>query len=234
MKKNYPFILFLTILFILLLYPPLSSGGELEKGIQIYKDYCSVCHGEEGKGDGINARSGMDPLPRDFTDGKEKYMVKRTKEELFDAVTKGGREIEKSALMPPFGNTLSEQEIWSVVAYIRNFSPIGGEGIDFSKMKTERAKISISAVSIAEGEAGDIKAGKKAYQKYGCSGCHKIDGKLGVSGPDLTSVGLKLKGEEIYKIIKNSRSVKTDSKMPVYGLDDEITIGITQYLLSLK
>ena len=232
MKNNYLFILICDILLILL--PSISSGEGVEKGQQLYRHYCIVCHGEEGKGDGINAKEEMDPLPRDLTDGKEKYMVNRTNKEIFDAISKGGREIEKSALMPPFGNTLSEAEIWAIVVYVRTLYPSSGEDIDFKSKKTERPKVSINKVSIGEGETGDLMAGKKLYRKYGCSGCHKIDGKGGVSGPDLTTVGSKLNGEQIFRVIKDSRSIKSDSKMPTYGLDDEVAIAVTQYLMSLK
>ena len=224
---------------ILTLLPSVSLGGEIkgyvEKGRQIYKHYCIVCHGEDGKGDGINAKEGMDPLPRDFTDGKEKYMVKRTAKEIFDAIYKGGSEIEKSALMPPFNNTLSELEIWSVAAYIRTLTSSGIEDIDFGgEMKGERTKIPINKVSISEGEEGDQRAGKKLYRKYGCSGCHKIDGKGGASGQDLTTIGSKLKGEQIFKVINAPRSIKSDSMMPIYGLDDDVAVTMTQYLMSLK
>lgn len=217
-------------------YPALANAGDnIKTGGEIFKKYCIVCHGEKGIGDGVNADN-MDPAPRDMTDsGKEKYMVKRTNEDLFKAIKLGGREIEKSGLMPPFGNTLSEKEIWSVVAFIKTLYKGSAPAIDFSKKMSDKvSSVKIKSVSI---EPPDRKAkirGKRTYGKYGCSGCHKIKGRGGSSGGSLMGVGSKLKPEQIYKITQNAKAVKADSVMPVYGLPEETAVGITRFLMSLE
>ena len=72
-----------------------------------------------GEGDGFNAEF-LDKDPADFTDVD--FMAKRTNKRLFRVISMGGPEVKKSFLMPRFGNTLSEKEIWSLIAYIRKFS----------------------------------------------------------------------------------------------------------------
>lgn len=212
-----------------------KNEKEAKVGKELYKTYCTACHGEKGKGDGVNSRE-MDPAPRDFMDtGKEKYMVKRTEQEIYHAIEVGGREIEKSSLMPPFGKTLSQKEIWSVVAYISELCATKSWDIDFSKkMSTERPKVEVKIVEIPEPSRRDKMMGKRAYGKYGCSGCHEIRERGGESGPHLDGVGAKLKPQEIYAVIQNARLVKNDSVMPVYDLNEDTAISITKFLMLLE
>ncbi len=81
-----------------------------------YRVYCMQCHGISGKGSGINSRD-MEVPPRNHSDSK--YLKTRTDVELFKAVKEGGAAISKSALMPPWGKTLSDAEIDGLVKHIR-------------------------------------------------------------------------------------------------------------------
>ena len=53
-----------------LAYPQSSQVEDLtgnpKRGAHLYRRYCAGCHGEEGNGEGENARH-LDPRPRDFT-----------------------------------------------------------------------------------------------------------------------------------------------------------------------
>ncbi|MCH7760625.1 c-type cytochrome [candidate division TA06 bacterium] len=82
--------------------------------------YCTPCHGEGGKGDGYNSVR-IDPKPKNLTDGE--YMSTRTDEQLFDVISKGGASVAKSVFMPPWGHTLKEDQIHSLVQYIRTLHP---------------------------------------------------------------------------------------------------------------
>lgn len=212
-----------------------SGDNHVEIGGKLYGTYCLTCHGKMGKGDGVNSVE-MDPAPRDFTDaGKEKYMAKRTEQEIYDAISGGGSAIEKSSLMPAFSKTLSEYEMWSIVAYISKLCETKSWNIDFSKkMNSERPKVEVKPVEIPEPSRRDKMMGKRAYGKYGCSGCHEIRGRGGDSGPHLDGVGAKLKPEQIYAIVQNARSVKNDSTMPIYGLNEDTAISITKFLMLLE
>lgn len=81
-----------------------------------YKAYCTQCHGVDGNGKGINVRD-MSVVPRDHTDAKS--MSGRSDETLFKAIKEGGASISKSVLMPPWGSTLSDEEIEDLVQYLR-------------------------------------------------------------------------------------------------------------------
>jgi cytochrome c oxidase cbb3-type subunit 3 len=81
-----------------------------------YKAYCVQCHGSEGNGKGVNVRD-MSVIPRDHTDTKS--MSGRSDETLFKAIKEGGASIDKSVLMPPWGATLSDEEIKELVQHLR-------------------------------------------------------------------------------------------------------------------
>jgi cytochrome c oxidase cbb3-type subunit 3 len=81
-----------------------------------YRTYCAQCHGLQGNGQGINVRD-MSVQPRNHTDVV--YMSSRSDQDLFTADKKGGLAINKSVLMPPWGDTLNDQEIHAMVQYLR-------------------------------------------------------------------------------------------------------------------
>jgi len=96
--------------------PATVLAYEPRMGREIYRHDCQTCHGEGGAGDGFNAFN-LDPRPRDLADPK----LQRAKSDadLADAIRRGGAGVGLSALMPPWGHTLSERQIADVVAYLR-------------------------------------------------------------------------------------------------------------------
>mgnify|MGYP003979533103 FL=1 len=75
---------------------------------------CVQCHGVKGKGDGKMAK-GMKPNPRDFSC---QAMMNKIPDGQLDWVIKNG---SKGTGMMGF-KALSEDQIWQVVSYIRQFS----------------------------------------------------------------------------------------------------------------
>lgn len=88
------------------------------RGKAVFEEYCSPCHGIDGKGDGPNAKN-LAKLPRNFTDAD--YMEKKTDRELFNAISGGGASVGLSQLMPNWGSTLKDWEIRDVISYLRQF-----------------------------------------------------------------------------------------------------------------
>ena len=103
-----------------LLVSPLVSSAE--SGADLYKTYCWQCHGMLANGMGMNIPD-MTVQPRDHTDNKA--MTARSDEELFKAIKGGGQAIEKSVLMPPWGEVMSDEEIQSLVRYLRELCKCG-------------------------------------------------------------------------------------------------------------
>jgi len=82
----------------------------------IYLSKCAICHGENGNGDGFNAAYLITP-PTQHADAK--YMSEKPDDTLFDGIFAGGYILNKSHLMPAWGNTLNNEEITGLVQYMR-------------------------------------------------------------------------------------------------------------------
>lgn len=93
-----------------------ASAQAKENAADNYKTYCVECHGMQGNGKGVNIRD-MSVQPRDHTDAKA--MSTRSDDTLFKVIKEGGLSIDKSVLMPPWGNILSDDEIRDMVQYLR-------------------------------------------------------------------------------------------------------------------
>ena len=93
-----------------------EDKGDAAKGKETYNTTCAACHGPEGKGDGV-AAAALDPKPRDLSDGA--YVSTLSNEHLYKVISEGGPAVGLSPLMAAWGGVLSEQDIWNVVAYIR-------------------------------------------------------------------------------------------------------------------
>lgn len=103
--------------------PPEVIRAENPDGEVLYRTYCAVCHGARGGGDGPNARF----LPVAPTaHGDPEYMSRRPDASLFDAVWAGGRVMNRSHRMPPFGQILSRNEVWALVDYMRGLCDCRG------------------------------------------------------------------------------------------------------------
>jgi len=89
---------------------------EVRLGKVTFTHYCQTCHGESGAGDGFNAFN-LDPHPRDLSDPE--FQKKKSDAELADAIQRGGSGVGLSALMPPWGHTLSGRQIDELVLYLR-------------------------------------------------------------------------------------------------------------------
>jgi len=97
---------------------PVLAQNAVE-GRKLYSAYCSSCHGEMGKGNGVAAGS-LPVKPADHTSGAT--MNKLTDKFLQDIIAKGGGAVGKSTFMPPWGGALNENQIRDIVAYIRTLA----------------------------------------------------------------------------------------------------------------
>lgn len=92
--------------------------GDIElKGEEYYKHYCSICHGEEGHGDGFNAYN-LNPRPKNFA----KVIPSMDDQYLYKVISEGTASVGKSALCPPRGLYLERDTIEAIISYLRKAS----------------------------------------------------------------------------------------------------------------
>jgi len=94
---------------------PYPLIGDPQQGRQIYRTYCTVCHGDEGRGDGVMTR--LFPIhPANHTDRKAMDAI--SNEDLARTIADG----ELVKYMPAWKTVLNGAEIESLVGYIRLIS----------------------------------------------------------------------------------------------------------------
>lgn len=93
-----------------------------EQAVRNYDTYCVQCHGINRNGRGINSRD-MSVQPRDHSDAKG--MGDIPDEEIFRVIKEGGLAVNKSVLMPAWGNVMNDDEIKELVAYLRHVCNCG-------------------------------------------------------------------------------------------------------------
>lgn len=90
---------------------PAAPADPAALGAKVFATRCALCHGAEGRGDGVGAK-GLKPAPRNFHD--QAYMATRTDAQLLEVIHKG-----KGAGMPKWEGLLSEAEIAAVLQHVR-------------------------------------------------------------------------------------------------------------------
>ncbi len=222
-----------------------SSGGKfVATGKKLFNYYCADCHGEKGKGDGYNAEF-LDTEPRDLTDSVEKEMVELTNEQIFAAVSRNLNDQSDDApaivaQMPTFKYTLSEAEIWSIIAYVRTLHPNNAPKIELApEMKRKRPRsarirnVDINPDTLANSE--QIENGLGFFEDtYGCTACHSREGEGGRIGPPLDRAGFMSNADWLYRWLKNPQAIDPHTKMPALGLTDEDAMAVVAYLKTLQ
>jgi mono/diheme cytochrome c family protein len=110
---------------LMLAAPATSVAADLALGQRIYQEACASCHGPQGRPDPASpALQGFDPLPADLSDP-----LFNSREPALDwelVVKHGGRALGLSPLMPPWDAAYSDEEIASVVAYVKSLADTRG------------------------------------------------------------------------------------------------------------
>jgi mono/diheme cytochrome c family protein len=91
--------------------------GYLEsQGKRVFYQYCVWCHADASPA-GPSNRSNVTPVPPLMNDGDK--LNGESDEFMQNIITLGGSALGKSAMMPPYGKTLSSGEIKAVIAFTR-------------------------------------------------------------------------------------------------------------------
>jgi cytochrome c oxidase cbb3-type subunit 3 len=91
-----------------------ATAEETEK---VFKFYCAQCHGLGGKGDGPNVTKDFPVSPRNFTSAEE--MNKLSDADMKNVIMDGGPSMSKSPMMPPWGKTLTSEQVDGLIKHLR-------------------------------------------------------------------------------------------------------------------
>ena len=101
--------------------PIAMSAENLAAGKEAFGHYCVACHGMDGQNTGVPFAERMSPpLPslaaaevQAYSDGQLKWVID-------NGISPSG--------MPASKGTLSDDEIWAIVLYLRHLPPAGSQG----------------------------------------------------------------------------------------------------------
>ena len=146
------------------------ASEQQQKGHELYSHYCMHCHGENGRqNEGFNWSSMPDPKPKDLSNKSEMGTFKD--EDIFNTISRdmkdtspGGDKIGDDDFavptMPTFKYTLSEDEIWAIVGYVR-----GLHGMKLEFKVEDRKKELAAALQTAQGKFDQAKQTYEAAEK---------------------------------------------------------------------
>lgn len=93
-----------------------SAKDVIGRGSKLYDRRCAKCHGPKGDGQGKSAADLNPPVPS-FLDG---YLKGRKDGQLLWIIAKGSPKTDMDAFGPGTSYNMSEDDIWSVIAFMRS------------------------------------------------------------------------------------------------------------------
>jgi len=96
--------------------PVPADAKSVAAGQKLFEKYCTNCHGDKGKGDGMEGEE-LNPRPADLTDAEWKHGD--TDGEIYTVIRDG----VKGTGMKAFGSKMTSHELWDVVNYVRSLGP---------------------------------------------------------------------------------------------------------------
>jgi mono/diheme cytochrome c family protein len=98
----------------------IALGYQQTLGRQLNDQYCDRCHNPESTVERVSNFDNLEIKPHPFTEGDT--LNKISDADLASIISHGGPALNKSSLMPAWGNTLSKSDIQALISYIRAVS----------------------------------------------------------------------------------------------------------------
>lgn len=111
----------------------IALGYQQTLGRRLNDQYCERCHNPESTVERVSNYDNLEIKPHPFTEGDA--LNKISDADLTAIISHGGPALNKSALMPAWGNTLSKSDVQALISYIRAVSdpPSKNAGPVFAK-----------------------------------------------------------------------------------------------------
>ena len=181
--------------------PLANDPRAIETGRVAYTGSCAVCHGADGKGNGVFGTATY-PNATDLTTGDAQ---ERTDAQLFWIIKNG----LSFTGMPAFDRQYQDQDIWAMVSYLRALHQNGSSTAALPVPTATTAQL-----VVADPGGNTAQRGAAIYFALGCQACH---GPVGNAPGEL---GLREGGREATQAIRNGRA-----GMPAY---DQSMVSDTQ------
>jgi mono/diheme cytochrome c family protein len=98
----------------------IALGYQQTLGRRLNDQYCERCHNPESTVERVSNYDNLEVKPHPFTDGDTLNRISDS--DLTAIISHGGPALNKSALMPAWGNTLSKSDIQALISYIHAIS----------------------------------------------------------------------------------------------------------------
>ncbi|MGA9389260.1 MAG: Ig-like domain-containing protein [Candidatus Sulfotelmatobacter sp.] len=95
----------------------IALGYQQTLGSDLNLQYCDRCHNPESTVERVSNYDNLEVKPHPFSEGDT--LNKMSDADLTAIITYGGPALNKSALMPAWGNTLSKSDTQALISYIR-------------------------------------------------------------------------------------------------------------------
>jgi len=173
--------------------PSVTGAGPVVRGREAYTGSCASCHGDKGDGRGVWGQASYPPA----TDLTAQTVRVKTDAQLFWIVKNG----LGFAGMPAFGGQYSDENVWSLVTYMRVLQQRQGSPPAIPTPTTEQ-------LSAADPGGDSVQRGAAVYFAQGCHFCH---GPIGDAPANLGLFG----DEDITKPVREGDR----DGMPFYSSD---------------
>jgi hypothetical protein len=97
-----------------------ALGYQQRVGFILAEQYCSRCHDPESSPQRVSNYDNLEVKPHPFTEGNT--LNKMSDTDLTSIILHGGPALNRSALMPPYGNTLTAADVKALIAFTRAVS----------------------------------------------------------------------------------------------------------------
>jgi cytochrome c1 len=210
--------------------PDLSDPAKLQAGAFLYRQHCLQCHGAPGVAPEPFAL-GMTPVPVPLVHTARNWHPA----EMFWVVKEG----IKMTGMPAWKYRMSDEHIWSVVAFLPAMAQLTPE--QYARLPMAAPPQRIDAY---DGKPSAAR-GARAIHQYACVTCHEIPGIVGANapvGPPLAGIASRVmlggvlpnSPENMVLWLRQPQKVAPLTAMPDLGLTERDARDIAAYLATLK
>ena len=209
-------------------HKPIPFWGEPMRPGDVMESNCGICHRERAPRDAPELTSGRATIAEagcaachdipGFT-GEEAFSPRlenvgyKLQSTWLRSWLTDPASVQPGAKMPKF--RLGPADIGNLEAFLlskRTMSPPDASTVDWSRASVER--------------------GRALFERSQCLTCHKVEGKGGSFGPELSAIGTKVRRDWLFGFIKDPMKEQPETKMLRYQLADDEVRDLAEYLMS--